>query len=108
MDLELKLARDENDMKMKEDKQRLVVEKRKTEEQTLQNDLENKQITKDSSNEIKIADMELEKRNIDAQMLKHKALELASSSFKGQTFQGVNITKMSEDDASSAVLAGVL
>ena len=52
--------------------------------------------------------MEMEKRNIDGMMLRHKALELAKSSFNGQTFTQVNITKMDQDDASGAVLAGVL
>ena len=86
LNLQVDLARDENDMKIKEDRQRLTVEKRKTEEKTLAFDLENKKISKDSTNELKIADMEMEKRNIDGMMLRHKALELAKASFNGQTF----------------------
>ena len=52
--------------------------------------------------------MELEKSNMDAEMLRFQALELAKKSFAGKYIEKFNITKMPKDDPTNAVLAGVL
>jgi len=52
--------------------------------------------------------MELEKTNMDEQMLSYETIKLAKQCYAGKYFEKVNITSMPEDDVSGAVLAGIL
>ena len=52
--------------------------------------------------------MELEKNNMDEQMLSYESIQLAKKCYANRYFGELNITSMPEDDPSSAVVAGVL
>ena len=51
--------------------------------------------------------MELEKNNMDEQMLSYESIQLAKKCYANRYFGELNITSMPEDDPSSAVVAGV-
>ena len=74
----------------------------------LEDGLETKKIRVDCDNEIELAMMELEKSNMDEQMLKYQTLLLAKKSYGGKKIANANITNMPKDDPTNAVLAGVL
>ena len=96
-------------MKNEIEQQRLTVEQNASAEAILTRRLENKKLQQDHDNEIKKAEQELEKRNMgDVNMLKHKAIKMAYSSYSGKYLEKVRMTNLSKDDPSQAVLAGLL
>lgn len=54
--------------------------------------------------------MELEKSNMDDQMLQHEAINLAKKCYSGKNISQANITNMQDQgsDPTGAILAGVL
>lgn len=62
----------------------------------------------DCRNEIERLNTELDKANMDENMLRHKALELAKKCISGKYFSTTSITAMPKDDPSSAVIASFL
>lgn len=52
--------------------------------------------------------MNLEKENMDAQMLRYEAMQLAKKCYENKYIEKTNMTNMGTNDASSAILAGVL
>lgn len=100
---------EENQAKIKksQESQREVVETNLTAFQALEYRLGDTKIKNDCEMEIEQAKMELEKRNMDADMLRYEALQLAKKSFAGKRIDA-NVTTMAENDPTQAVLAGVL
>lgn len=70
--------------------------------------MENRKITLDNENEIKKAEIELEKSNMDENMLRYEAIKLAKRCYAGKYIERTNITNMGSNDPSSAVMAGFL
>lgn len=89
-------------------KQELKREENKTKELMLKFGMEREKIEKDAANEIKRTEMELEKANMDENMLRYEALELAKKCYAGKKVERTNLTNMDQADASGAVLAGLL
>ena len=108
VDLKMNLEQDQAKIKKQQESQRLVVEQNNTTEAALEHRLEDAKITKDAQNEIELALMELEKKNMDAEMLRYETLQLAKKSYHGKYIASTNITNMPQDDPTNAVLAGVL
>ena len=46
--------------------------------------MDNKKIRQESQNEIKMAEMELEKKNMDSHMLRYEAIQLAKKCYGGK------------------------
>ena len=88
--------------------QRMTDEYNLSAEIALQRTLEHSKLQKDAEVEIKLADMALEKNNMCAAMLKHKGMELAQKCYTGKYIKKINMTNMSGDDPSTAILAGML
>lgn len=87
---------------------RVTKEQNITKEMTLAFKLEDNKIKDDANNETKLALMKLEKENMDAQMLRHEAMQLAKKCYASKHVEKTTLTNIGKDDASSAILAGVL
>lgn len=74
----------------------------------MEHQLEDAKLSKECDNEIALASMELEKSNMDSEMLKYETLQLAKKSYAGKYVSNATITNMPQDDPTNAVLAGVL
>jgi len=74
----------------------------------LQHTLEDKRIQQEAENEIKLAQMEQEKSNMDATMLRHEALLLAKRSYAGKYISETNLINLGQNDSANAVLGGLI
>lgn len=70
--------------------------------------MERQTLKNDAENALKKLDMELETANMDENMLRHEALMLAKRCYNGKYIQEVTVTSFDKNDASNAVVAGVL
>lgn len=102
------LEEDKMWVKNNQEQQRITVELNKTSDIALDRSLESEKQQNDAANELKRLDMELEKEIMDKDMLTHEAMTLAKKCYAGKFIERTNITNMSNDDPSSAVLAGLL
>lgn len=106
--MQFRLAKDQNTIKNEAEMQRYTREQNASAELVLQRNLENQKIQKDSANEIKRLEIELEKSNMDQNMLRHEALQLAKKCYAGKYIEKTNITNMAKDDSTGALLTGLL
>lgn len=55
-----------------------------------------------------MAEMDLEKSNMDGHMLRYEAIKLARKCYTGKYVESMRMTNLAKDDPSSAVMAGLL
>lgn len=108
IDLAMSLAENDNNIAIEKDGDRLATEKFESRRLTLEQTLEMSQIRKDAQNLIKKESMEFEKANMDAHMLRHKAVQAAEKCYKGRHLSKASITNFDESDVANAALAGIL
>lgn len=80
----------------------------KTADIELKRTLESQKILQNSENEIERLATALDKTNMDQDMLRYKAIELAKVCYGGRYFTSTTITSMPKDDPANAIIAGFL
>jgi len=107
-DLKVSLARNANNIAKRQEDAKLLDSQNESAEIVAKKALDRQTLRNDAENALKKLDMELETANMDEHMLRHEALMLAKRCYGGKYIQEATITSFDKNDASNAVVAGVL